>query len=157
MQVIITSCEWWDMKYLAAFRVLRFRCGEELRMYLPWGSKPVDFAGGHAMRKWRVKRYKLPVTKLNTWGCDVWPGDANNTVVHIWKLGFSGGLVGKESAYNAGDLGSIPGEWNGNLLQFVSGESLQQRSLMGYNPWGHDLVTKSPPPREQILKVLFTR
>ena len=38
--------------------------------------------------------------------------------------GFPGGLDGKESAYNAGDLVSIPGsgrssgEGNGNLLQF---------------------------------------
>ena len=38
-------------------------------------------------------------------------------------LGFPGGLAGKESAYNVGDLGSIPGlgkypgEGNGNPLQ----------------------------------------
>ena len=39
-------------------------------------------------------------------------------------LGFPGGLVGKESAHNAGDLGSIsglgrfPGGGPGNLLQY---------------------------------------
>ena len=39
-------------------------------------------------------------------------------------IGFPGGSDGKESAYNAGDLGSIPGsgrspgEENGNRLQF---------------------------------------
>ena len=39
-------------------------------------------------------------------------------------LGFPGGSVGKESAYNAGDLGSIPGserspgEGNGSPLQY---------------------------------------
>ena len=38
--------------------------------------------------------------------------------------GFPGGSNGKESAYNAGDLGSVlglgrsPGEGNGNLLQY---------------------------------------
>ena len=40
-------------------------------------------------------------------------------------VGFPGGSVGKESAYNAGDLGSIsrlgraPGEGNGNPLQWA--------------------------------------
>ena len=38
--------------------------------------------------------------------------------------------MGKESACNAGQLGSIPGKGNGNLLQFLSGESLQQKSLV---------------------------
>ena len=38
--------------------------------------------------------------------------------------------VGKESACNAGDLGSIPG------LGRFSGKSHGQRSLMGCNPWG---------------------
>ena len=33
-------------------------------------------------------------------------------------MGFPGGARGKESAYNAGDLGSIPGEGNGNPLQY---------------------------------------
>ena len=53
---------------------------------------------------------------------------------------FPGGSDGKASAYNAGDLGSIPGsgrspgEGNGNPLQlFLPGESHGQRSLMGYS------------------------
>ena len=52
--------------------------------------------------------------------------------------GFSGGSDHKESACNAGDLGSIsgsgrsPGEGNGNPL--LPGESLGQRSLVGYSP-----------------------
>ena len=47
---------------------------------------------------------------------------------------------GKESAYNVGDLGSIPGsgrsprEAHGNPL--LSGEFHGQRSLVGYGPWG---------------------
>ena len=47
--------------------------------------------------------------------------------------GFSGGLDGKESAWNAGDLGSIPGlgrspgEGNGNPLQyFCLGNSMDR-------------------------------
>ena len=56
-------------------------------------------------------------------------------------MGFPGGSDGKESACNAGDLGSIPrlgrcpGERNGYPLQY-SGESNGQRSLVDYSPWG---------------------
>ena len=35
----------------------------------------------------------------------------------MYVLGFSGSSVGKESACSAGDLGSIPGSGNGELLQ----------------------------------------
>ena len=60
-------------------------------------------------------------------------------------LGFTGGLDGKESACNAGDLGSIPGsgrspgEGNGWLSTpvFLPGEFRGQRSLAGYSPWDH--------------------
>ena len=55
-----------------------------------------------------------------------------------------GGSDGKESAYNAGDsglipgLGRAPGERNGNPLQYsLPGEFHRQRSLDGYSPWGH--------------------
>ena len=50
--------------------------------------------------------------------------------------------VGKESACNAGDLGSVPrlgrstGEGNGNPLQYSCLENPHgQRSLAGYSPW----------------------
>ena len=68
-------------------------------------------------------------------------------------LGFPGGSDSKESSCNAGDLGSLPGlgrssgEGNGNPLQYSClGNSIDKRSLAGYNPWGsqrvgHDLVT----------------
>ena len=59
-------------------------------------------------------------------------------------LGFPGGSNGKESAYNAGDLGSIPGlersrgEGNSYPLQYSGLENpYGQRSLAGYSPWGH--------------------
>ena len=58
-------------------------------------------------------------------------------------MGFPGGSDGKESACNAGDLGSIPGlgrfpgGGNGNPLQYSCLESPQgQRSLASYSPWG---------------------
>ena len=50
-------------------------------------------------------------------------------------LGFPGGSAGKESAYNAGDLGSIPelgrspGGGNGNPLQYSCLENPMDREV----------------------------
>ena len=59
-------------------------------------------------------------------------------------LGFPGGSDGKESACNAGDLGSIPGlerfprGGHGHPLQYSCLENPHgQRSLVGYSPWSH--------------------
>ena len=54
-------------------------------------------------------------------------------------MGFPGGSDGKESAWNVGDLISIPGlgrsgEGNGNPLQYSCLEFHGQRSLAGYSP-----------------------
>ena len=57
--------------------------------------------------------------------------------------GFPGGASGKESAYNAGDLGSIPGfgkipwrrEWQLTPV-FFPGKSHGQRSVVGYSLQG---------------------
>ena len=65
-------------------------------------------------------------------------------------LGFPYGSDGKESAYNAGDPGSIagwgrsPGEGNGYPLQYSCLEKSMERILEGYGPWGYkesDFVT----------------
>ena len=57
-------------------------------------------------------------------------------------LGFPGGSDDKESACNAGDLGSItvwenpPEGGHGNPLQYSCLENPHgQRSLVGYSPW----------------------
>ena len=57
---------------------------------------------------------------------------------------FPGGSDSKESAYNAGDPGLIPGsgrspgEGNGNALQLLlPGKFRGWSSLVGYCPWGH--------------------
>ena len=53
--------------------------------------------------------------------------------LHPFIMGFPGGLDGKESACNAGDLGSIPvsgrfpGEGNGNSLQYSCLENPMDR------------------------------
>ena len=65
--------------------------------------------------------------------------------------------VGKESACNAGDLGSIPGlgrcpgEGNGNPLWYSCLENPMDRGpwqalVHGVARVGHHLVTKPPPP-----------
>ena len=59
-------------------------------------------------------------------------------------LGLPWWLSGKESACDAGDLGSIPGlgrfPWRGKWQPtpvFLPGEFHGQRSLVGYSPWGY--------------------
>ena len=60
----------------------------------------------------------------------------------IKKEGSPGGSDSKESDYNTGDLGSVPGsgqsprEGNGNLLQYSCLEN-GQRSLEGHSPSDH--------------------
>ena len=73
-------------------------------------------------------------------GFDSWVGKipCRRNRLHTWVfLGFPGGLAGKESYCNEGDLGSIPGlersagEGNSYPLQYSGLEN----SL--YSPWGH--------------------
>ena len=59
-------------------------------------------------------------------------------------MSFPGGSDGKETALNAGDLGSIPGlgkssgEGNGYPTPvFLPGEFHGPKSLMGYSPWSY--------------------
>ena len=61
----------------------------------------------------------------------------------MFHWGFPGSSAGKESACNAGDLGSIPGlggspgEGKGYPLQYSGLENPPgQRSLAGYRSWG---------------------
>ena len=89
--------------------------GEFHRLYSPWGRKESD------------KTEQLSLLLLP------------------WCLmGFPGGSDGKESACNAGDLGSVPGlgrsPGEGNVFStpvFLPGKSHGQRSLEGFNSWGH--------------------
>jgi len=60
-------------------------------------------------------------------------------------LSFPGGSDGKESAYNTGDLGVIPGlgrspgEGNGYSLQYSCLENPMDRgALAHHSPWGHN-------------------
>ena len=77
---------------------------------------------------------------IGLWG---FQGIIHSFTYPVHLLGaFPSGSDGKASAYNAGDLGSIPrlgrssGEGNGNPLQYSCLEkSHGQRTLVGYSPW----------------------
>ena len=86
-------------------------------------------------------------------------------------MGFPGGSDGKDSACNAGDLGSIPGsgrspgEGKSNPLQYSCLENPHgQRNRAGYSPWGRkeldmtELVTLSLPITiPDLLKTHFSK
>ena len=71
--------------------------------------------------------------------------------------------VGKESACNAGDLGSIPGsgrspgEGNDNPLQYSCLENPMDRGAWWATRVRHDLATKPPPPLHvQVSTSVYT-
>ena len=73
-------------------------------------------------------------------------------------MDFLAGSDGKESACNAGNLGStpglgrFPGEGNGNPLQRSCPENFHgQRSLAGYSLWGR----KESDLTERLSQVIF--
>ena len=75
---------------------------------------------------------------------ELWfPQCARPGVGLLGHMGFPGGPDSKESACNAGDLGSIPvlerslGEGNGNPFQYPGlKNSMETGNLEGYSPWG---------------------
>ena len=74
-------------------------------------------------------------------------------------VGFPCSSVGKESACNAGDPGSIPGEGNGHPLQYSClGNPLDRgawwATVHGVTRVGHDLATKPPPKIHMILPIM---
>ena len=73
-------------------------------------------------------------------------------------MSFPGGSDGKESACYEGDLGSIPGlgrspgGGHGNPLQYSCLENPpEQRSLVGYSPWGRKESDMTERLRVHIL------
>ena len=89
---------------------------------------------------------------------------SNGYQIHRGK-GFLRSSVGKESACNAGDLGSVPksgrspGEGNGNPLQYSCLENPTDRgawrvSVRGVARVRHDLATE-PPPKSSSTEVIL--
>ena len=67
-------------------------------------------------------------------------------------MGFSGGSDGKESAWNVGNPGPIPGSGrssgggHGNPLQYSGQENPhRQWSMAGYSPWGQKESNTTEP------------
>ena len=63
-------------------------------------------------------------------------------ITYPGRLDFPGSSVVKDPPANAGDprerdVGLIPGEGNGNSLQYPCLENLGERSLVGCSPWGY--------------------
>ena len=66
------------------------------------------------------------------------------------RFGLPQWLDGKESACNAGSIPGLrrpPGEGNGNPLQYSCLETLMDKSLADYNPWGSLVaqLVRNPP------------
>ena len=102
----------------------------------------------------KVIKSKTQLKQLDTHTCSIY------ICINIWEkyMSFPYSSVGKESACNAGDLGSVPafgrspGEGNGNPLQYSCLENPMDRgawraTVYGVTRVGHDFVTK--PPREK--------
>ena len=68
------------------------------------------------------------------------------SVGSLKKQDFPGGSDGKASAYNEGDLHSIPGlgrspgEGNGNPLQYSCMKIPWMEEPGAYSPWGHKML-----------------
>ena len=84
------------------------------------------------------------------------PGKPLFIYKYVKNVDFPRSSVGKESACNAGDLGSVPGlgrspgEGNGNPLQYSCLENPMdigawQATVHGVKRVGHDLETKATP------------
>ena len=92
--------------------------------------------------KLNIQKMKIMASgPFTSWEID---GETVETVSDFIFLSFPCGSAGKESACNVGDLGSIPGlgrshgRGHGNPLQSFCLENPHgQRSLAGYNAWGH--------------------
>ena len=106
---------------------------------------------------------KEPACQCRRLGFDPWVGKI------LWRrawqptpvfLGFLCGSAGKESACNAGDLGSIPGlggspgEGNGYPLQYPCLENPMDRAglqSLGPQRVGYDLATEQHPAKRESL------
>ena len=128
-----------------------------------WATSLFTFM--HSIRKWQPTPVFLPGEsqgRKSLVGCRLW--GRTDWDVTEWlsssssskkRIGFPCSSVGKESACNAGDLGSIPGlipgEGNGNPPQYSCLENPMDReawqaTVHGVAKVRHDLATKPPPP-----------
>ena len=74
---------------------------QHTRLLCPWGFSRQEYWSGLP-----CPPPELSILQMVLYIC---PSQSPNLSMLALILGFPGGLAGKESAYNAGDLGSIPG------------------------------------------------
>ena len=105
----------------------------------------------------------MPRREIKTWGSEK-KNESTSDWILVYDInkcisytGLPGGSDGKESTYNAGDPGLIPGSgrspregWQPTPV-FLPGESHGQRSLVGHSLWGHkELDTTEQLTHKQI-------
>ena len=110
------------------------------------------------------------VMDREAWRAEIHGVAKSRTQLSDWtelNLGFLDGSDGKESACNAGELGSIPGlgrscgKRNSYTLQYFCLEFHGQRNLVGYSSWGHkeldttEWLTLSPSKDECSIPFLL--
>ena len=126
--------------------------GKGYTLQYSWASREAQLVK-NPPAKWETWVGKIPWRRESLPTPVFWPGEFHG-LYSPWgpkdsSLGFPHSSVSKESAYNAGDLGSIPrsgrspGEGNGTPLQYSCLENPHgQRSLAGYSPWGRKSQTQ---------------
>ena len=117
-----------------------------LEGYSPWGCTELDMTEHTCI--YSVGKFDtFELRKFNAWSLGYRKGLCvlSQALItdSILSTVYPGGLVGKESACNKGDLGLIPrlgrspGGGHSNPLQYSCLENPHgQRSLVGYGPWG---------------------
>ena len=83
--------------------------------------------------------------------------------IHTADSGLPRWLSGKESSYQGGDKGSVPGlgkipcrrKWQ-PTPEFLPGKSYGQRSLAGYSPWGHKESRDNWATKQRLQPSWFT-
>ena len=100
------------------------------RFFTSWATREAQDASERCNTCYNLQGLKVPT--LNTRGV---------VLEQRKSMGFPGGSDGKESAWDPGFdpwVGKIP--WTRKqqpTLVFLTGKSHEQRSLVGYSPWGH--------------------
>ena len=124
-------------------------------------------SGGQLLTAPRMKQLGQSINNTQLWVCLVVKvkSDDVKELIGIWNVrsmnqgkldllkGFPGGSEGKESAYNAGDLSSIPGL--GRSPGEESGKSLQYSCLensMNCIKRQKDMTPEDEPPRSECVQ-----
>ena len=153
--VCVVVFSWCHLTQSNSFLFIVYICSRQrsLVVYSPWDHKSLTLLSNQREPWW--PRHKAFVSNAEDLGSIAGSGKP----LPLSLSGFSCSSVVKESACNAGELSSIPGSGGspggglGNPLQHSCLENPHgQRSMAGYNPWGH----KESDKTEQLRTVTKT-